>query len=887
MKLLSAASLAVTLVALIVADPARAALQAIEPWSKSSGQLVLAENGKSRMPIVLFEGAPPYIRQAAEELADYIEKTSGGRPELIEGEPNPSPTHAIWVGYQPKLDELFPQIDFDFKHPEEILIAANANHLVIVGRDVWDPDGLVVKYKRTVHGRQQEYGTVNAVYTFLQDGLGVRWLWPGESGEDVLKQRTIAFDPFEYRYHPQIRGRHGLLRYSALTGGGYNLSSDWTRRQRLQLDSLDMAGGHNFSDWWERFHETHPEYFALQPDGTRSAFPSPRKVKLCKSNPAVWHQWLKDVEEQLKKDPGQRVFNASPNDSWASGFCVCDNCRAWDHPDAELRTFHWQGVGQDYPAISDRHVTFANKCAELLKQRYPDKDYYVLMLSYGHSLPAPVKARPADNVIISSVTNFLLGTNLPDRGSHSGVTYKQRLDDWSKLEPAPNLIWRPNIMSAAGWQQGQPDVSFQQVIADMKFAAERNIIGIYIDSVWEHWGTQGPLYYLMGHLTWDPSGDGNQILDDYYQRGFGPAASHVKAYWQLMEKTRESYMAVKGRPYGETYDEAFFAEAQGLLDVARASLVNQADVHLERIAFLQDGLDWTRLLMEVRQLVAIMHQQGRIIPSLDQKLRANWERMEQVAKRANAINWGPVMPHTPRMKMLHPDSLTFDAGTKISPAVAQQFASSASYLSAADAGWELAFSDDFERVSLGNAWEIIDGTWTLEDGQMVGSGVLALGRGHLGDEAVGFQRIEFEATAAGSGVPSDTSNPSQIRVSDLSSFIHANDKADGIDIISTGYFFQFGGYWNTKSQIRKNKVDMKLTKAPASLITSGKTHRIVFENDGGHIKCFVDEKLILDLMETSAIVGKGHDRIGFYFHTRGKLDNVRLYVKKLPNDLDR
>ena len=51
---------------------------------------------------------------------------------------------------------------------------------------------------------------------------------------------------------------------------------EWVRFQRMVLDSLSLeAGGHGFGNWWERYHETHPEYFALQPDGTRSGFSGP------------------------------------------------------------------------------------------------------------------------------------------------------------------------------------------------------------------------------------------------------------------------------------------------------------------------------------------------------------------------------------------------------------------------------------------------------------------------------------------------------------------------------------------------------------------------------------------------------------------------------------
>jgi hypothetical protein len=620
-------------------------------------KMVLADGGKSLAPIIVVSNATPYTRRAVDELAEYIEKTSGAKPEVIEGLPDPVPEHAIWVGYQPKLKELFPKVDFDLKHPEEILIACDGKNLVIAGRDIWDPAGFMLRDKRgkPVEGKQQEYGTINAVYTFLQDYLGVRWLWPGELGEDIIKKDTIAFAPFEYRYHPKIRARSGLLHYSALPGGGYGTSRDWTRQQRLQLSSLEFSGGHAFADWWERFHKEHPDYFALQPDGKRSGFPDPRTVKMCHSNPEVAKQWLKEVEAELTNNPNQTIFSASPNDGWASGHCICETCRAWDHPDGEPRLFHWSGLSQEYVALSDRDVTFANRCAKLLKERYPDKDYYVLMMSYGHSRPAPIKARPDDNVIISCVANFFGRTDLVDRGSTKGVTYKQQYADWAKM--VPKLMWRPNTGSPAGWQQGQPDVSITQTIEDFKFVASNKCIGIFIDGVWEHWATHGPQYYVMAQLTWNPDQDGRAILDDYYQRGFGKAAGDIKAYWKFLEETREEF--VKGeRPYPEVYNKAFFDKAYGFLDRAARAVEKEPEKYGKRVEFFRAGLDWTKLIVEARDLMAKFKKSDGEDKEAEKQVLANWAKMEELCKKhPYAINWGPCRPQTPRMAGLHPDHI--------------------------------------------------------------------------------------------------------------------------------------------------------------------------------------------------------------------------------------
>jgi len=635
----------------LVAAPLAAPLKA--------GDFILVDEATQPAPIVVFAGAPPLTREAATMLADYVEKISGKRPAVLDGAPSPTPKRAIWVGLQPEVAALFPGLDLEFRHPEEILLAANENHLLVAGRDRWDPARLDVETKEgTIKGKQQEYGTANAVYTLLQAKLGVRWLWPGELGEDYVKQTTIRIAPFEHRHHPTIRSRSGVINFSSLGNKGYGKSHDWTRFQRLQLHSMDLGGGHGFGDWWDRFHTSNPDWFALQPDGTRSGHPNPHNAKLCESNPAVWRQWLADVEAKLAADPTQFVFNASPNDGWASGHCTCEKCRAWDHPDNEPRLFHWQDKHELHPALSDRDVTFANHLGKLLKERFPDKDLYILMMAYGHSRPAPLKTKPADNVIISHVANFLGRKNLVDDGSTRGDTHREQYAAWSKV--ATHRTWRPNTGSPAGWQQGLPDISIEQAIRDFKMVAESGCLGIFIDGVWEHWSTQGPQFYVMAHLAWDPNEDGAAILNDYYARGFGPAAEHVRSYYATFEQARTKFTNEQGYDGGlenltKLYTHELLDEAAGHL--RRAAEVAAADpnpIYARRVAFVDIGLRYTRLTVENARLMAGYWKKPDA--AVATKVRENWKLVEAVAtEQPYAINSSPVRPTTPRMLGFHPD----------------------------------------------------------------------------------------------------------------------------------------------------------------------------------------------------------------------------------------
>ncbi len=66
----------------------------------------------------------------------------------------------------------------------------------------------------------------------------------------------------------------------------------------------------------------------------------------------------------------------------------------------------WQGVSQEYVALSDRDVMFANILARKLRERYPDKDYYVSILGYGPTRPAPIKNKPDANVVMVHCSNW-------------------------------------------------------------------------------------------------------------------------------------------------------------------------------------------------------------------------------------------------------------------------------------------------------------------------------------------------------------------------------------------------------------------------------------------------------------------------------------------------
>jgi hypothetical protein len=116
-----------------------------------------------------------------------------------------------------------------------------------------------------------------------------------------------------------------------------------------------------------------------------------------------------------------------------------------------------------------------------------------------------------------------------------------------------------------------------------------------------------PYYYLVCQLAWNPYADGNAILDDYYQRCYGPAAGPMKKYWQLLEKTRNEM--VEGYPNAmsalmipEFYTPEVFAQLDALVGEAK-SLTRGNEKFTQRVGFTESSLTMTKRLVEIRRIM--------------------------------------------------------------------------------------------------------------------------------------------------------------------------------------------------------------------------------------------------------------------------------------------
>lgn len=556
----------------------------------ASRAATLVEKGEARAVIVLPEKPAPAVERAARILRDHIKEVSGADlPILTEDKvTGPPAADRVWV--------LVGEGKFTAKEglsgkglgPGGIALSAKGHVVALFGAGApSDPDG-----------------TRYAVTTFLEDKLGVRYLWPGELGKVVPRRQTITVEDFEHRFTPKLgqrrvrsMGYHDRVQVGldnlGFTKAEYERgyaeankttaeSPDWFAWHRLG-GTLNLNSGHAFGHLWGKYGKDHPDWFALQPDGTRDQSKSPDRARLCVSNRELIEAIAKEKIEELTRNPGVLGVSIAPNDGGRTTFCTCPKCEALDSPKGR-KVMLWDFTKKDrrdfeHVALTDRMVWFWNAVAERVAKAHPDK--LLVVDAYSVYAPPPAERTLHPNLVV----------RFAPLGYHSDAYRQESLKDWDAWsKAAKKIFFRPNLM-LLGRRDGMPLVYAHKFGADFRYLANHSMLGTDFDACCHHWATQGLNYYVVARLHWDPEQDADAIVEDYCRAGFGPAAKSVRRYFDKLEKLTDTVAAKEAKPASIFAPEAV-ADLRKDLDSARREAKDDPTV-LARLDFLAQGLEWT------------------------------------------------------------------------------------------------------------------------------------------------------------------------------------------------------------------------------------------------------------------------------------------------------
>jgi hypothetical protein len=453
-------------------------------------------------------------------------------------------------------------------------------------------------------------GTLFGVYEFLENKMGVRWLWPGKLGEIIPTEKNLSLAPADATVKPLLWFKN--WREAATTG-----EKIWLKRQRFGR-SIQPQYGHSFGEYWARFGKTHPEYFAMLPDGTRRLDPGsdsdPQYVHICTSEPALVNQIISDWQAK-----GAREFlNVCENDGWAG--CACPRCLSWDEPDpdnlvpfdqrldAAKRAFAGEEGRRDewmlqLGSMSDRYARFWKIVADEAVKTRPDVK--VVSYVYDNYRKPPVKAKLSQNVLCGVVPQeSIFGYSKTD-----SAVFRQDWSGWEKT--GCQLFLRPNYTLQA---PNFPSFYAHTLGEDLKFAMAHGLRGTDFDSLTGKYSVQGPSLYMLAAMLNHPDASPDAILDEFYN-AFGPAKSSVKEYFELWEsiypnysaaeqadkiKAKRKYSAGLYGPYyllaDEIYTPEVMAHAWAILARAGEQAMGQP-LALARVEWLEKGLKQSDLML--------------------------------------------------------------------------------------------------------------------------------------------------------------------------------------------------------------------------------------------------------------------------------------------------
>jgi hypothetical protein len=634
--------------------------------------LVLVADGKPNAVIVVPAQASRAATEGAKTLREHLFEISGARLRVLkendleqiqiaDGQIKSTSGQAFILVGESELANKLGQ-NSEGLGPGGILIRTVGNAVVLLGPDDQTPS--------------DPWGSRYAVTTFLEDALGCRYLWPGQSGKVIPKHKTITVGAMNIRFTPLLKQRkirwsgyssriqQGLdrMRYSREdfvkarenAAGTQPPVPDWMDWHRMG-GTLGLRTGDGTilsARAWKRFLKEHPEWFAMQVDGSRYFDPNWERPRLCKSNPDLIEAIVQEKLRELQLNPGRTSTSLMTNDGGSkAGFCLCEACKAMDPPEGRptrMWTYdHASGRTRrfEYVSLTDRMLAFYNAIAEKVSQAYPD----VLFTGQAYSIYAapPLREKLHPNIVIRFVHSTEHYTNNELRA--------QGMADWDAWADAARMIYyRPNSL-LWGRREGITGVFEHKLAEDFRHIAHNRCVGTDFDSCMHHWATQGLNYYVLVRLHWNPDLYIDAVINDYCRSGFGPAAEPIKRYFAKIEQLTDRVAAVtqeqrnSARPdVTEPYTQQVIGELRRLLDQADEDAESNEEVR-RRIRFLRLGLDFTDMQAKIYQFLRLGAEKRLSADEREQAkqlLDEKWLMMRRIfqdehfAVNVSAMCWG-------------------------------------------------------------------------------------------------------------------------------------------------------------------------------------------------------------------------------------------------------
>ena len=591
------------------------------------------ENGKWSADIITPDNPNHAEDFAAKELQYHLGKALGKKPAIIKESQKSSLPYHFYIGGTKAAAAC--GVDKSKLAMDSRIIRSVKDGIVFVGGD---RNGQSVGHQWSVACQ----GTLYAVYDYLENDLGVKWIWPGELGEVIPARTKLEVGKIDRSgIEPLVARRMRESGYSSnvKTITGWSSVDAWRKfmetqhlfliRHRMGA-SVNLFHNHGFDSYWKTYGKIKPELFSLLTNGKREPLkgdPPGQYITMCVSNPElhkiIIQKWRSSIPRR-KASPYTYMINLCENDS--PGMCLCANCRAWDAPDPAFATSEYWGKKQDpltrsgrfhrlskvkwgeegdkvvmqrQPSLSDRYAKFY--MAVLKEAKKIDPNAKVIGYAYANYTQPPVETKLDKDVVL----NMVPGTGFPYSQEDSN-NIRGMITGWRKAG-IKEFVFRPNYMLMGG---NMPMNLGRIICGDFSFAAKNGMIGTNYDSLTGAWANHGMMLYALISLHRQPDLSYDQMMKDYCDI-FAPADKEIAEYIKFWEEFSSSITDAEflklcsenkdrfGNLGGghssfylvsaALYPRKLFVQANAILDKAEKRAKGNAVV-LKRIAFLRKGL---------------------------------------------------------------------------------------------------------------------------------------------------------------------------------------------------------------------------------------------------------------------------------------------------------
>ncbi|NPV45806.1 MAG: DUF4838 domain-containing protein [Armatimonadetes bacterium] len=463
----------------------------------SAMALPLVTNGQSDYTIALATDAIAPEQTAALELQTFLQQVTGAVLPIKPEAKVPADAPQIVVGPGERFRAAFPDFDLAKLKHDGIAIRTEGNRLYLAG------------------GRPR--GTLYAVYTFLEDTVGVRWWGSREDETFVPIKPSLDIPDLSETYVPKLQYREAFYR------GAF--PSPYAARSKCNGHFAQIPeefGGHyNILGWCHTFYALippdkyfaqHPEWFSLI-DGKRTY----EGAQLCLTNEEMRQELTRNALEWIRKNPTAGIISIAQNDCW--GPCQCPNC---------------QRIVDEEGSQSGPLIRFVNAVAAEIAKEYPD--FLVETLAYQYTRQAPKLVKPGPNVIVR-LCSIECSFSQPLATGPQNAKFAEDMRQWSAISPQL-YVW-DYVTDFANYMIPHPNL---RVLADnIRFFVDNKAIGLFEQGDAGCSCSDFPELraWLFAHLMWDPSRDPEQLIAEFLQGYYGPAARPLQEYIDLIHDAVE------------------------------------------------------------------------------------------------------------------------------------------------------------------------------------------------------------------------------------------------------------------------------------------------------------------------------------------------------------